>query len=541
MKSIVSITLVLHFLIYLPPCGFTQTLDGSVEDMVRSLFDGWPESRRKERTAVLPFYLEDSDDVTSFGTYLAETVTDLLVARHHCPVVSRTRLKHLMEELEFQQEDLVNENTRQDIGQFTGAELMILGSFWNLGSTVKISLRLYSLKAAFALAAASCMVDKELLPPAFREELVRKKPKIGSIKFSSSPAGAKVFCYDLPKRYMGKTTSSFERKLPPKTYRFKFQLEGFRPVVRTVELKASQQLDLAIELTREEGTISLEVEPKHAQLYLDGSPVEATTIKSSTGLHVLSATCDGFRQKSHQFTVEDGEHLSLKMALVPVGGRITFDIEPEGATVSIEGVTLPQEKWSQLALEPGSYLVEIEKPGWQRQVREVTVEDGQIMTLRVHLNEEIRDNPPVSPERIVTLDFPEEETPTTNPSPQPTHSPRPMRPLPTPQPDNLRPRGMTIYVELERFGLVKVKDISVSVDGRLVSNLVFRGERTSQNGKMKRTYRFFQELTPGSHEVVIRGRSTSGPFSRSFQRYERLFIPRERASSLTLFVGLVSL
>ena len=534
MKTIVSITLILLLLLNLPRPSFAeQTLDSSVEDMVRSLFAGWPEKDRKARTAVLPFYLEDGDDVTSFGTYLAETVTDLLVARHQCPVVSRTRLKHLLEELEFQQEDLVNKDTRQDIGQFTGAELMILGSFWNLGSTVKISVRLYSLKAAYAIAAASCIVEKDLLPPSFREELVRKKPKIGTISFSSMPNGAKVFCYDLPKRYLGKTTEPFERQLPPKTYRFKFQREGFRPEVRTVDLKAGQEVDLVIELKEEEGTVSLEVEPEQAQLYLDGSPVEAGTIKISTGLHVLSATCDGYRQKSRQFNMEDGQDLSLKLALVPVGGRLTFDVTPDDAIVSIEGVSLPKEKWSYLALEPGSYLVEIEKPGWQRQIKEVTLEDGQVQTLHVELIEEVQTNPPASPERIVTIDIPNDDPP-----PPP---PRPMRPIPTPQPEHLRPRGMTIFIELERFGLVKVKDLSVSVDGQQIGNLAFRGEVPSHNGKLKRTYRFYQSFTPGSHEVVVRGRATSGPFSRSFKRFERLFVPRGRTSSLTLFIGLVTL
>ena len=539
MKIIVSFTLILLLLMNLPATSFAeQTLDGSVEEMVRNLFTGWPEKERKARTAVLPFYLEDSDDVTSLGTYLAETVTDLLVARHQCPVVSRTRLKDLLEELEFQQEDLVNKNTRQDIGQFTGAELMILGSFWNLGDTVKISVRLYSLEAAYALAAASCIVEKDLIPPSFREELVRKKPKIGTISFSTMPKGAKVFCYDLPKRYLGKTTEPFQQQLPPRTYRFKFQLEGFRPEVRTVDLKAAQEVDLAIELKEEEGTVSLEVEPEHAQLYLDGSPVKAGSIKISTGLHVLSATCAGYRQKSRQFNMNDGQDLSLKLALVPVGGRLTFHVTPDDATVSIEGVSLPKEKWSYLALEPGSYLVEIEKPGWQRQIREVTLEDGQVQTLHIELAKEAQTNPPASPERIVTIDIPEDPPP---PTAQPTYTPRPMRPIPTPQPEHLRPRGMTIFIELERFALVKVKDLSVSVDGQHIANLAFRGEVPSHNGKLKRTYRFYQPFTPGSHEVVVRGRATSGPFSRSFKRFERLFVPRGRTSSQTLFIGLITL
>ncbi len=547
MKDLLKIAFLTAILLSVNSLAFCNGLDNSVENMVQELFDGWPKAERNSRTAVLPFFVEDGDDVTTFGTYLAETVTDTLVARHQCPVVSRTRLKNLMEELEFQQEDIVSEGTRQNIGEFTGAQLMIIGTIWNLGSSVKISARLYSLETAYALAAASCFVAKEAVPPAFRDEMVIKRPKVGEVKFSSNPPGAKVFCYDLPKRYIGKTTEEFERQLPAKTYRFKFQLVGYRSEVRTLEVEAGQDYVLAIDLKQQEGTVELSAKPEEAQLFLNGSAAVRGITSLPAGIHVFSVSCPGYRQQSQKFTLEDGEHLPLSMNLSPVGSLLTLEVEPADSIVAIEGVIVPSEKLSKVALEPGNYMIEVEKPGWQKRIEEITLADGESRTMLVSLSKELVNNPPASPERIVSVDIPEDEpvepTPTPAPTPSPTPTPSYRRSYYPRQQASSRPaKRMTVFLEFQRFTMNKIRDISVTVDGRMATGLVFTGERaaTAGGGKLTRIYRFTMDLTPGSHSVVVRGRTTSGPFSRSFRRNDRLFVPRGQVSSVTLYFGLVT-
>lgn len=165
-------------LFFLPSAYPSSDLDKHIN----SLANGFSEFTRKlksdTRVAVLPVYKEDSDEITKLGRYFQESVSNSLISEGKLIVVNRQRLKKILEEIEFQLSDLVDSRTRRKIGRFTGADLIFIGSYWDMGHEVKISAQLYEVGSADAIAASDCFVDKRLIPPAWDPDMIKVQPVV---------------------------------------------------------------------------------------------------------------------------------------------------------------------------------------------------------------------------------------------------------------------------------------------------------------------------------------------------------------------------
>ncbi len=80
------------------------------------------------------------------------------------------------------------------------------------------------------------------------------------VNFKSEPAGAKVYCYNLPSRYIGKTPISFG--FAPGNYRFKYALPGHEDKVFERSLKQGETPSIEFSLAPKEKTATKEAVSK---------------------------------------------------------------------------------------------------------------------------------------------------------------------------------------------------------------------------------------------------------------------------------------
>tara|TARA_R110002110_G_scaffold405241_1_gene624251 strand:+ start:86561 stop:88639 length:2079 start_codon:yes stop_codon:yes gene_type:complete len=80
------------------------------------------------------------------------------------------------------------------------------------------------------------------------------------------------------------------------------------------------------------------------------------------GNYEVRATAPGYHPLQTTVTVNQQDNQQLELVLQALPGSVTFNSEPEGATVSVDGVELGQTPLSNVALEAGEYTVSLQRP-----------------------------------------------------------------------------------------------------------------------------------------------------------------------------------
>jgi TolB-like protein len=251
-----------------------KTPDLFIKRLIADIYSEWPDLKNEKVSAVLPFYRESIENSNAFGTYLAETCSDMMVKEHQLKVVSRSRLRNFIEELEFQQDELVKKSTRKDLGQFLGADYILIGNFWYMKEVIKISVRVFDVESAYALTAASVFVPVENVPEDFLTEIQND-------------------------RQVDKAANQD---------------------LREQKLEELARLDAERRKALEKKTIlSISVIPEDAMVSIEGIFIpqsKRANMEVSPGDYLVSANASGFKPSRETIVIEKGTHRVLAIKLV---------------------------------------------------------------------------------------------------------------------------------------------------------------------------------------------------------------------------------
>jgi len=268
--------------------------DGFIKQLVANIYSEWPDPENKKISAVLPFYRQSIENSNAFGTYLAETCSDIMVEKHQLKVVSRSRLRNFIEELEFQQDELVQKSTRKDLGQFLGADYILIGNFWYLGSGIKVSVRVYDVESAYALTAASVFIPSKNVPEDFLREIKND--------------------------YQVDTAASEDNR------KKKLEEIGRQEAERK---KASEKKTI----------LSISTVPENADVSIEGiliPPAKRVNMSVAAGDYLISVTAEGYSPSRETIIVEKSQHRVLAITLLPED-KTSAEKAFSGGTWSPEG------------------------------------------------------------------------------------------------------------------------------------------------------------------------------------------------------------
>ncbi len=126
----------------------------------------------------------DCDDVffDKNTTLMADLLIDELVKAENITVVERAKLDKVVKEFSFQSSAFVDEDSAKEIGQWVGADCVIVGSIVNKISHIYIMIRLLSVESGKILYSEKMKLnfweEYEKKLPAFVSECVKKIPII---------------------------------------------------------------------------------------------------------------------------------------------------------------------------------------------------------------------------------------------------------------------------------------------------------------------------------------------------------------------------
>lgn len=106
--------------------------------------------------------IDPTGKITAFGRFVAEEVTNALIKQKpkNLTVIDRLYLDRILQEQKLTLSGLVSDaNALQQVGKIAGIDILILGTYFELGNSVRLSLKALDVRTAQVVAAANTTVD----------------------------------------------------------------------------------------------------------------------------------------------------------------------------------------------------------------------------------------------------------------------------------------------------------------------------------------------------------------------------------------------
>ncbi len=215
----------------------------------------------------------------------------------------------------------------------------------------------------------------------------RRVIKPGTLKVSSTPAGAKI---TLDGKAAGVTPKEFS--LPAGTHKLQFDRSGYEVTIRLVDLKGGGTRPLAVEMRRLEGSVVIRTSPLGADVFINGQRRGTTplTVELPPGDFRYSVQKAGYEPFQGSFSIEHGSRVRKSVILAPGRGPSMGVVEvrtiPPAASVAIDGEAVGGKTPTSFRLTAGRHVLVVPRPGYQPLRRVVDVPADAAISINVKLS-----------------------------------------------------------------------------------------------------------------------------------------------------------
>ncbi|MCC6748746.1 MAG: PEGA domain-containing protein [Deltaproteobacteria bacterium] len=169
--------------------------------------------------------------------------------------------------------------------------------------------------------------------------------------------------------------------------------EGGAPVVNSVTVKPGDVRVLLVTLPtpKAAGYLLLELDPKDAQVWVDGAEISAAAVRSPIQLaadrpHELKVAKTGYEPEAFTVQVKGAERQERKVTLHESAvGRALIQSEPPGALVALDSKARGTTPLTLSELAPGRYKVSFSLEGYEGRTAGLTVQAGKQAEVKVQL------------------------------------------------------------------------------------------------------------------------------------------------------------
>ena len=333
------------------------------------------------------------------ASMLSDYLRTQLVNTNKFVMVTRENMESILKEQQFQMTGCTSNECVIEAGKLLGVRKIFSGSIGKIGGTFIISLGLVDVQSGQIERAETerCEQCEENALLASAENIAYKitsvpKPKKeekgkgkGIIKVSSTPAGADVYVNGELKGKSPVTAEGSEGSNEIALFR-----QGYITVVKTVELKAGEEKELAVPLEQQQASLSIQIEPSGVKLTIDGENkgiIEQKNLQYSLviGKHNISAEKENYLPYQKDITVEYPK-TELQITLSPKPGSLLVITTPEGAKISVDGNYKGNSPLIIKELSAETHKVKASYKGFYEE-QEVTIPPGGNKTANIIIQE----------------------------------------------------------------------------------------------------------------------------------------------------------
>ena len=216
----------------------------------------------------------------------------------------------------------------------------------------------------------------------FNIELEEIAQQILTIK--SVPPGATIFVNNMQE---GKTDKQLLRY--PGIYDLRLMLEKYRTVEEKVTVTESGSNVFSYNLEKLSATLTIQVQPLDAEVYLNSRKIEGKVVEISPGMHKLEVRHPSYEPESRTITAPKGQDILEQFTLTPRQGRFVLVMEPMDASATMLQGDKIIHSWTGSRefdeILAGEYQLQVSKNGYKDQTLLVRVDEGQTKSMTVML------------------------------------------------------------------------------------------------------------------------------------------------------------
>ncbi len=202
-------------------------------------------------------------------------------------------------------------------------------------------------------------------------ELTLAPPTTGSVTVESNPLGANVYLDDEPEG----TTPAVILDVTPGPHIVRIEKTGYLPYEKEITVTAGGITTVIAALTAEPppttGSVDVDSVPRGASVYLDGNLSGMTQVLVTDvepGLKMVRIEKEGYKPFETAIAVLPNQTVFVNQTLIalPTAGNLDINSTPQGASVYLnDALQVSSTPLLVYNLEPGEYIVRLEKSGYQ--------------------------------------------------------------------------------------------------------------------------------------------------------------------------------
>lgn len=209
-------------------------------------------------------------------------------------------------------------------------------------------------------------------------------PGWGEISIDSNPTGAAIL---VDEKALAITPATVE--IAEGNHRVQVKKEGFETWQIDLTVRANQAQSLAkIELKKADGKLIITSTPSSASVSVNGvyrglTPLHISV--SSDTVHNIDISKSGHESANRSMTTEATVEKQVKFKLIPKLGTVTFNIQPAGAQLFVDGKRV-NPRHGKIRLSAVLHRLEIKKSGYKTYRDTITPRVGFTHEVNVQLN-----------------------------------------------------------------------------------------------------------------------------------------------------------
>lgn len=217
------------------------------------------------------------------------------------------------------------------------------------------------------------------------ETTFAQKKNTASVSLDSQPTGASV---SVDGKDLGLTPAVIP-DLTAGRHLLRFRLQGYVDCDQQLDVAAGAVVERSVVLKEEKGLLLLRTVPEGCDVQVDGHP-EGVTPRLLTDLsckdeHAVVLKKDGFQPKTLTVRLSGRRPVVREERLLPEPVEIDVTSEPAGAEVSVNDVVRGKAPVSVKVPWRGMAAVVLTLPGYQKEVRMLSVAPGDRTELKVKM------------------------------------------------------------------------------------------------------------------------------------------------------------
>jgi formylglycine-generating enzyme len=165
-------------------------------------------------------------------------------------------------------------------------------------------------------------------------------------------------------------------------YDINMMAQGHNDTNLNIYIGQKDSVRCQIDLKALPGIINFEVTPDNATISIDNISYKSGNIELPAGTYAANIVCQGYDTMQLGFTLHRGDSICRKIDLSDRPATVLLMVEPEDASIYIEGFNYTSGK---ILLPAGRYVAEISHSGYQTKHESFSLEQGESAKREVQL------------------------------------------------------------------------------------------------------------------------------------------------------------